>query len=91
MTEQLLTDFLLRYRRLARAFAGELKYCAGARERKYTWIDEGVVNDDIGLRQTRHGIERQQSRISGAGAHEPHLSRCELRVCAAQYGERVSG
>jgi len=29
-------------------------------------IDERVVHDDVGLRETRKGVARQQARISGA-------------------------
>ena len=58
-------------------------------QRQYAFIDQSVVNDDIGLQQGGKRVECQQSGVSGSGADEPHFTRNEYRTGSAQGSERL--
>ena len=58
-------------------------------ERQHAIIDQGVVNDHIGLGKAGERVERQQTRIAGSGAGKPDMPRLQNRKPAAQGCECV--
>jgi hypothetical protein len=76
--------------RTAAALACKFESCLRTRERQHPTIDERIVNDNVGLRETSKRIERQQPRISRSGSREPDVSRCEHRSIGAFTGGGTS-
>jgi hypothetical protein len=72
-------DARLRRRGLAAALPSKFEGGTGIGQRQHARIDEGVVDDDIGLGETGKRLEREQRGIAGACAGEPHLARFEHR------------
>ncbi len=70
-------------RRLAAALAGKLEARLRSGQRQDAWIDQRVVNHNVGLRQTGQRIERQQARIARPGAGEPDVAGFEDRNAGA--------
>ena len=68
------------------ALARRLEPRTGTGERGNAGVDEGVVDDDIGLRQRRHGVERQVAGIARPGTDQPDMTRLEPR----QGGEKIA-
>jgi hypothetical protein len=45
-----------------------------ARWGAHTAVNQIIVNDDIGLRNSRNCVERQHARIAWSGADQPYVS-----------------
>ena len=71
-------------RRLAATFAGIFKHGTIARELEAILVDQGVMYDDVGFRQSLRCKQRQQARISGAGTGQPHMARLDGRQARGQ-------
>jgi hypothetical protein len=73
--DQALADIGLQRRRLAAAFAGEFESGLGSGQGQHALVDQGIVDDNIGLREPGERIEGEQTRVARSGAGEPDMSR----------------
>ena len=88
---QLRRDVGLLHRRPAAAFAGKHQPGIGPREVENAGADQCVVYQHIGLLNAGECVQRQQSRIAGAGADEPDVARPKLRHPPQSGLERPPG
>ncbi len=72
-------DVALLRARLAAALAGILKLRPRPCELQNGFVDQRVVDHDVGLLQRVERVERQQARIARPGADQPHPARLEDR------------
>jgi len=89
--DHLNADRILRDRGGAGAFTDEMQLRAGSCQRQHSGIDQGIVNNDVGLQQRGERIERQQSGVARSGANQPDLARCKQRAAPTQRRERLQG
>ena len=75
-------DVALLGRGLAAALAGVFQHDAGLGEIEDPVVDQGVIDDDLGLPQPMERQQRQQARVAGTGAGEPDGPRLEGRQIA---------
>ena len=71
-------------RRPSAAFAGVDKLGAGPREVEDARIDQRVINHHVGLAQPVERVQRQQPRIAGARARQPHPAGLEVGELESQ-------
>ena len=62
-------------RRLAAAFTGKFESGLRSGQGQHAPIDQGIVDDNVGLRETGECIEREQARVARSGTGEPDMSR----------------
>jgi hypothetical protein len=96
MLDQAERDVALLRRGLSAAFSSVLHHSAGAGVAEHGFIDERVVDDDIGLGERVHRVERQEARIAGPGADEPDPAGLEAgqvlqEVRDGRHGPVVAG
>src|SRR5262249_2460728 len=78
-----LADVGLLRRWFAAALAGKFEPRLRAGERQDAAIDQGIVDDDIRLREAGGRVEGQQAGIARPGAGEPDMARFEQRHAVA--------
>ena len=59
------------------ALSGGFQADAGAGKFQHGVVDQGVVQDDVGLADGVQRVQRQQARIAGTGAGQPYLAGAE--------------
>ena len=67
-------NVVLHRRRPAAALAGKFEPRARVRERQHTRVDQGVVDDHIGLGEAGQRVEGQQPGIARPGAGKPDMA-----------------
>ncbi len=81
--DEALRNVVLDRRRLAAALAGEFEPRARPRERQHARIDQGVVDDHVGLGEPGQRVEGEQPGIARPSPGEPDMAGFEHRNAAA--------
>jgi hypothetical protein len=74
--DEAFADIGLLRRRLAAAFTGKFESGLRSGQGQHALIDQGIVDDNVGLRQSGECIECEQARVARSGAGEPDMPRC---------------
>jgi len=75
--------------RQAVAFAGKFESGLRSGQGQYALIDQGIVDDNVGLRQSGECIECEQARVARSGPGEPDMSRRKDWNCGPARGQSI--